>query len=103
MKIKKGDEVLVITGKDRGKKGRVMRVYPSKSQVLVEKVNYRTIYLRRTQENPNGGISKMECPIHVSNVQLVDPRTSKPTRVGYAILADKTKQRIAKKSKEILS
>ena len=103
MKIKKGDEVLVISGKDRGKKGRVMRAYPGKSQVLVEKINYRTIYLRRTKETPNGGISKMECPIHVSNVQLIDPRTSKPTRVGYTVLADGTKQRVAKKSKEILS
>lgn len=103
MKIKKGDQVIVISGKDKGKKGRIMRVFPKKNTVLIEKINYQTVYLRRTRENPKGGISKVESAVHASNVQLLDPRTSKPSRVGYTILADGTKNRIAKKSKEILS
>jgi len=102
MRIKKGDTVQVITGKDRGKKGKVMRVYPGQDKVLVEKVNYCTVYLRRSQQNPTGGISKMEGKIHVSNVKLICPRTNKPTRIGYSILADGTKHRISKASGEIL-
>ncbi|HTL48141.1 MAG TPA: 50S ribosomal protein L24 [Verrucomicrobiae bacterium] len=102
MKIKKGDTVIITTGKDRGKKGRVMRIYPKDSQVLVEKINYRTVFLRRTQENPKGGVSKVEGRIHISNVKLVDPKTNEPTRVGYSILADGTKSRISKSSGELL-
>lgn len=102
MKIMKGDTVVVLTGKDRGKKGKVMKTYPKEQKVLVEKVNYRTVYLRRSQQNPNGGIAKVEGKIHVSNVKLIDPRTNKPTRVGYSILADGTRHRVSKKSGEIL-
>ena len=101
-KIKKGDQVVVIAGKDRGKKGRVMRVFPSETRALVEKINYHTVYLRRTRENPKGGISKMEGKIHLSNLQLLDPRSGEPTRVGFTVLADGTKSRMAKKSKELL-
>lgn len=101
MKIKKGDEVLVIAGKDRGKKGRVMRVFLSEKQILVEKINYQTAYLRKSQENPKGGISKIEGKLHLSNVKLICPRSGKPTRVGYSRLADGTKQRLAKKSGEV--
>lgn len=102
MKIKKGDQVVVIAGKDRGKKGRVMRVFPSENRALVEKVNYQTVYLRKSRENPQGGISKVEGKIHLSNLQLLDPHTGTPTRVGYTVLADGTKNRISKESKEIL-
>jgi large subunit ribosomal protein L24 len=101
MKIKKGDEVLVIAGKDKGKKGRVMRVFSAEQKILVEKINYQTAYLRKSQENPKGGISKIEGKLHLSNVKLVCPRSGKPTRVGYSILADGTKQRLAKKSGEV--
>jgi len=102
MKIRKGDEVVLISGKDKGKKGRVMKLFPSENKLLVEKLNYRTVYLRRSQENPNGGITKVEGKIDASKVKLVCPRTGKPTRVGYTILADKTKQRLAKKSGEVI-
>lgn len=102
MKIKKGDNVLVVAGKDRGKKGKVMKVFLGENKVLVEKINYRTVYLRRSQENPNGGVVKVEGKINVSNVKLICPRTNKPTRVGYSLLADGTKQRMSKKSGEIL-
>ncbi|OGW72334.1 MAG: 50S ribosomal protein L24 [Omnitrophica bacterium GWA2_52_12] len=102
MKLKKNDNVVVISGKDRGKKGKILRVFPTKESVIVEKINYQTIYLRRSQENPKGGVSKMESPIHVSKLMLVCPRTGKPSRVGYSKLADGVKQRVAKKSGEIL-
>lgn len=102
MKIRKGDEVIIVNGKDRGKKGKVLKVFPAENRVLVEKVNLQTVYLRRSQQNPQGGITKMEAKIHASNVQLADPRSGKPSRVGYSILADGTKQRISKKSQEIL-
>lgn len=102
MKIKKGDEVMVVTGKDKGKKGRVMRVYPQENMLLIEKINYRTVYLRKSQENPKGGITKMEGKLHISNVKLVCPRSGKPSRVGYSILADGTKHRLVKVSGEVL-
>lgn len=101
MKIKKGDEVFVISGKDKGKKGKVMRVFPAEGAVLVEKINYQTVYLRKSQDNPKGGISKVEGKLNVSNVKLVCPRSGKATRVGYSRLADGTKQRLAKKSGEV--
>lgn len=101
MKIRKGDEVLVIAGKDKGKKGKVMRVFSAEHGLLVEKINYQTVYLRKSQDNPKGGISKVEGKLHVSNVKLICPRSGKPTRVGYSRLADGTKQRLAKKSGEV--
>lgn len=102
MKIKKGDEIIVTKGKDKGKKGRVMRVYPTEGMVLIEKINYRTVFLRKSQDNPKGGITKVEGKINVSNVKLIDPRSGKPTRVGYSVLADGTKHRLAKISGEVL-
>jgi len=102
MRIKKEDTVLVITGKDRGKRGRVLKVFPTERKILVEKVNYRTAYLRRSQQNPQGGIAKVEGKIDISNVKLICPRSNKPTRVGYTRLADGTKHRVSKKSGEIL-
>ncbi|HPW65357.1 MAG TPA: 50S ribosomal protein L24, partial [Candidatus Omnitrophota bacterium] len=82
MKIIKGDEVIVTKGKDKGKKGRVMRVYPKENMLLIEKINYRTVFLRKSQDNPKGGITKVEGKLSVSNVKLVCPRSGKPTRVG---------------------
>ena len=102
MRIRKNDQVLVLTGKDKGKKGRVMRVYPDHTRVLIEKINYHKVAVRRTQANPKGGIVQMEKPLQISNVQLVCPRCSKPTRVGYSVLADGEKQRICKKCNEVL-
>ena len=102
MKIRKGDEIIVISGKDKGKKGRVMRVFPKEGKILVEKINYCTAYLRKSQTNPNGGITKMEGKLHISNVKLVCPRSGKPSRVGYSILADGTKHRLVKISGEVL-
>jgi large subunit ribosomal protein L24 len=102
MRLKKNDQILVIRGKERGKRGRVMKVYPAEAHVLVEKINYQTAYLRRSQQNPQGGLARVEGKIHVSNVKLVCPRCGKPTRVGYSLLADGTKQRICKQCHEIV-
>lgn len=102
MKLKKNDQVIVICGKDRGKKGRVMKTFPKENMVLVEKINYRKKALRRSQANPQGGLADVEGKIHASNLKLICPQTNKPTRVGYSFLADGTKQRISKVSKEVL-
>ncbi len=102
MKLKKNDFVAVVAGKDKGKKGKVMRVFPTESRVIVEGINYATQYLRPTQENPKGGIAKFEAKLNVSNVQLVCPKCSKQSRIGYQFLADGTKQRICKQCQEIL-
>ena len=102
MKLKKGDQVTILTGKERGKKGKVLRVLPEKNRVLVEGLNFLKVYTRPSQQNPKGGITQVEGKLHRSNVQLVCPRCSKPTRVGYQFLADGTKQRVCKKCNEII-
>ncbi len=102
IKLKKNDFVVVITGKDKGKKGKVLKVFPPESRVIVEGINYATQYLRPNQENPKGGIAKFESKIHVSKVQLVCPKCSKQSRIGFQFLADGTKQRICKQCQEIL-
>lgn len=101
-RVRKNDQVTVLSGKDRGKKGRVMRVYPKKGKVLIEKINYQTVYLRKTKDNPKGGISKIEGTVPLSNVMVVCPRCGKPAKIGFSILADGTKQRICKECREIL-
>ena len=102
MRIRKNDQVIVIAGKDKGKKGRVMRVFHKEQTALVEKINYRKKAMRRTQQNRKGGVLEMEGKIHISKLQIVCPRTGKPSRVGYEFLADGTKQRVAKVSGEVL-
>lgn len=85
-KIKKDDLVQVISGKDKGKQGKVLRVFPADERVLVEGVNRVTKHLRAGQDNngsTEGGLQVVEAPIHISNVAVVDPETKKPTRVGY--------------------
>lgn len=82
MTIRKGDTVKVISGKDRGKTGKVLRSVPEKSRVVVEKVNMAKKAMRPTQQNPQGGISTVEAPIHVSNVMLVCPSCGEATRVA---------------------
>lgn len=96
MKIKKGDEVVVISGKYKGVKGSVLEARPSESRVVVAGVNRHKWHVKPTQDEP-GHIVDREAPIHVSNVALVDPKTKKATRVGYKIEKGK-KVRVAKKS-----
>jgi large subunit ribosomal protein L24 len=102
MRIKKNDQVVVMTGKDRGKKGRVMRVYSSENALMVEKINYRKVAVRPTKDNPKGGIVEMEGKINIAKVKLICPRCSKPVRVGYTVLADGTKQRSCKQCNELI-
>jgi large subunit ribosomal protein L24 len=101
MHVKKGDKVIVISGKDRGKTGTILEAYPKKDRVLVEGVNMIKKHAKPSQENPQGGILNLEAPIHVSNVMPVDPKTGKPTRIGYEVRNGK-KVRIAKSSGEAL-
>ncbi len=97
LNIKKDDTVKVITGKDTGKEGKVLRTIPESERVVVEKLNIMRKALRPTQQNPQGGISSIEAPIHVSNVMLVCPKCKKPTRVGHTIGAKGEKVRVCKK------
>lgn len=102
MKLKRNDTVSVVTGKDKGKKGKVLKVFPSESAVIIEGINYATQFLRPSQQNPKGGIAKFEAKLSVAKVQLVCPKCSKQTRTGFQLLADGTKQRICKKCQEII-
>lgn len=102
MKIKKNDTVAVISGKDRGKKGRVLQVFPDQGRVLVEAVQYRKVHRRPTRDNPKGGIVQMETKVQACNLMIVCPRCGKPARVGFTFLADGTKQRTCKKCREVL-
>jgi len=100
--VKKDDTVIVITGKDKGKKGRVLAAYPRENRVLIEGVNMVKKHAKPSQQNPQGGILNQEAPIHVSNVMLVDPKSGKATRVGYKVLDNGKKVRVAKKSGEVI-
>ena len=98
LRIKKEDTVIVITGKDKGKKGRVIAAFPKENKVLVEGVNMVKKHAKPSMQTQQGGIMNQEAPIHASNVMLVDPKTGEPTRIGYKILENGKKVRIAKKS-----
>ncbi|MBY0095418.1 50S ribosomal protein L24 [Mesobacillus maritimus] len=101
MHVKKGDKVMVISGKDKGKTGNILAAFPKQSRVLVEGINIVKKHAKPSQENPQGGILSQEAPIHVSNVMPIDPKSGKPTRVGYKE-EDGKKVRVAKKSGEVL-
>ncbi len=97
MKIKKNDTILIISGKDRGRTGTVTRALPASEQVIVDGLNMRKRHRRPRRANEKGQIIEFAHPIHVSNVMLADPKTGKPTRVGYRVEGGK-KVRYAKKS-----
>ena len=100
-KIKKGDRVVVLTGKDKGRQGQVLRVTPKDSRVLVSGINMVKRHTRPTQSDPQGGIKNKEASLHISNVALLDPKSGEATRVGFRIDGDK-KVRVAKKSGEVI-
>lgn len=97
MKIRKGDSVIVLSGKDRGKSGKIIRAFPNAQKVLVEGVNIVKRHQRPTRSNQKGQIIDKAMPLHVSNVALRDPKSGKPTRAGYRIEGNK-KVRVARKS-----
>ncbi len=100
LRIKKNDRVMVISGNDKGKIGKIIRVLPNKGRVVVENVNIAKKSKRKSQKDPKGGFIDFEMPIHISNVMLIDKQTNKPTRFGASILKDGTKVRISKKTGE---
>jgi large subunit ribosomal protein L24 len=102
IRVRKGDTVMVVAGKERGKRGKVLRVIREKGRVIVEHVNMIKKHQRPTQKLRQGGIIEREGPLHISNVMLVDPHTDRPTRVGVRILADKRKVRVSRRSGEIV-
>ena len=101
-KIKKGDKVVVLSGKDKGKHGEVVLSMPKEGKVLVSGVNIATRHRKPTQANPQGGLERREAPLHVSKVAIEDPKTGKPTRVRFEI-KDGKKVRVAVKSGEVIN
>ena len=100
MHIKKGDTVIVLTGEDKDKTGKVLQVLKEKEQAIVEGVRIVTKSAKPSAKNPQGGFIKMEAPIHISNISLIDPKSGKPTRISIKKTDDGKKVRIAKKSGE---
>jgi large subunit ribosomal protein L24 len=97
LKIRRGDTVVVVSGKEKGKRGEVKEVLPKKNRVVVEGVNERTRHARPTQNNQQG-LYTFDAPIHVSNVMLVDPDSGEPTRVGYRFTESGEKVRVSRKT-----
>ncbi|MEX0998125.1 MAG: 50S ribosomal protein L24 [Flavobacteriaceae bacterium] len=101
LKIKTGDNVVVLAGDHKGSEGKVMRVITEKNKAIVEGVNLVSKHEKPNTKNPQGGIVKKEAPIHISNLALIDPKSKKATRVGYKMEGDK-KVRFSKKSNEVI-
>ena len=100
-KIKKGDQVVVLSGKDKGKTGEVIRAMPKDGKVLVAGVNVAVRHRKPTQVNPQGGLERKEAPLHISKVAVADPKSGKPTRVRFET-RDGKKVRVAAKSGELI-
>lgn len=103
MRIKKNDKVRVMSGNDKGKVGKVLKVFPTTNRIIVEKVNLIKRHTRASKDVPQGGIIEKEGPINASNVMLVCPNTGKPTRIGKDVLSDGSRARVSKKSGEMLN
>jgi len=101
VKVKKGDHVVVVTGKDKGKKGEVLKVMPAENRAIVQGVALVRRHQRQTASQ-EGGIITKEAPVDISNIALEDPKDGKPTRVGYKFLKDGRKVRFAKRSGEVI-
>jgi large subunit ribosomal protein L24 len=101
LKIKTGDLVVAIAGKDRGRSGEVLKVFPKESRLLVKGINLAQKHIKASRENP-GKIEPREASIHISNVAILDSKTLKPTKVGFRYLEDGTKKRFARRSNEFI-
>jgi len=101
MKIRKNDTVMVVAGNDKGKTGKILKVFPQLNRVIVEGINMRKRHTKANQKNPQGGITEKEAPIHASNVMILDPKSNEPTRIGSQIILDEKtgKKKIARVSK----
>jgi large subunit ribosomal protein L24 len=102
LKIKKNDTVLVTTGREKGKKGRVLSVNPSEEELLIERINVIKRHMKPSKKQTQGGIIEKEAPLHISNVMLLCPKCGKPTRIAHAVLADGNKVRSCKRCKEVI-
>ena len=103
MNFKVGDKVVVIAGKDKGKEGKIIKTLKNDNKVVVEGINMVTKHVKPSAQNENGGIIKIEAPIHASNVMVLDPKTKKRTRIAHEIDENGKKHRISVKSKERLN
>ena len=101
-KIKKGDKVVILSGKDKGKHGEVTKSFPKEAKVIVSGVNIITRHRKPSQANPQGGLERTEAPLHVSKVAIEDPKTGKPTRVRFEV-RDGNKVRVAARSGETIN
>jgi large subunit ribosomal protein L24 len=101
-KVKKGDEVIVLAGKDKGKKGKIIKMVTAESRVVVSGINIMKKHTKPSRTGA-GGIVESEAPLHVSNVALIDAKSGKATRVGYKINEDGTKVRVSRRSKEVIN
>lgn len=101
-KIRRDDLVYVVTGKDRGKKGKVSKLFVKENRAIVEGINLIKKHRRKTREDSQGGIVELESPIDISNLMLLCKHCNKPTRVGITVLKDGTKTRVCKKCKEAI-
>ncbi len=106
MKVRKGDEVLVISGNEKGKRGKVLKVFPDEDRIIVEGVRFIKRHTKPNQKIPQGGIIEREGKIHLSNVKVIDPKSGKPTRIGHSFVegegGKKRRVRVAKVSGETL-
>ena len=100
--IKKGDQVVAISGNSKGKKGKVLEVFPAKNRAIVEGLNMVTKHAKPSAQNPNGGITKTEAAIHLSNLMLIDPSSGEPTRVGRKKDESGKLQRYSKKTGQVI-
>ena len=101
-KVRKGDRVVVLSGRDKGKQGEVLKSLPKDGKVVVQGVNVVTRHRKPTQGSPQGGLDRAEAPIPACKVAVQDPKTGKPTRVGFKTLEDGRKVRVAKRSGEVI-
>ena len=102
LSVKKNDTVLIIAGKEKGKRGRVLSVYPSKDRLLIEKINMIRKHMKPTRKYAQGGIIEKEAPLHISNIMLICPKCNKPTRISNTQLQDGRKVRMCKKCREVM-
>lgn len=101
--IRRGDKVVVLSGRDKGKSGKVIHVYPKKGRALVEGINMVKKFYRKSQQHPQGAILSQENPIHVSKLSLVDPVSGKPTRIKTLTASDGSKQRVSARNKAVIA